>query len=180
MKYFAIIFVLFNLFNSNSQVDSSRFYKTDKNCLIYNLYYGDDVSFNWHGGCENGYAEGKGTCFVFYDSMEIAKFEGEFIKGIGQGPFIITTHASSEYTCNLTNGRMTGKGNFKSEDGDIYSGELRDFKFHGFGELTYSKGTQSIGVFNNSMIWNGKYVTLKNDTIRYQRGERVLEKAIRN
>jgi hypothetical protein len=171
-----LLFLLAFLFSYTlyfGQIDSSRFFKTENDCVIYDLYYGNELSYDWSGSCVNGFAQGRGTCSVKIDSIELVRFIGYYDKGIAQGDFEILMLNKETYHCTFKDGRMMGVGDYKTEDGDHFHGEIRDFYFHGSGQLTYSNGAQFIGVFNKSQQWDGKFINLQNEITFIQNGEQV-------
>ena len=57
------------------------------------------------------------------------------------------------YLCLLTeafmkvNGEMEDRGIINYDNGDIYTGQIKNFKKHGFGELSFANGDRYIGDF---------------------------------
>jgi antitoxin component YwqK of YwqJK toxin-antitoxin module len=133
---------------------------------VYSLYFDNQYSFGWDGGCSNGFINGTGILNISNeDSKTIVELSGRFNNGIPEGDFLIHFPISEKkFECNFVNGRQIGKGKFKSGYGDEYVGDLVDLNLHGSGIMKYSKGTVFEGDFKMGKYYSGIYINLKNDT----------------
>jgi S1-C subfamily serine protease len=178
IKPIFIAFSCVNFFNGFTQsfpIDSTRFYKSKEGCKIYSLYFGEDYTFSWNGACNNGYADGKGELHMIKPDSEEQKgtIKGVFIQGVPTGTCEVTTPFESVIEVPFVDGRIWGKGTVTYKNGRQYSGNIINLKQHGEGVMNYPDGAVYTGTFNDNNLWNGKVVTLKNDTLFFRFGEEV-------
>ena len=171
MRAFLILIISIVIVNSSiCQIDSSRLFKTNSGCLIYDLYADLGIVYEWKGNCIDGFASGKGICKFISEEVEIAILEGEFSKGIPIGICTLKINDEKEYICQYQNGRMLGTGTLKLSDGEFYQGEIRDLKAHGLGKIIYSNGSIFTGKFKHGSFWTGYYLDLQDVTSYFQLG----------
>lgn len=169
--YISSFLVLIMSFGAQAQLDSTRFFKTDKGCIVYDLYYGSGVEYQWTGECKDGFASGKGVCRFLIENKEVASLEGDFLRGVATGVCTVKTSSEETLICTYVNGRMIGIGSYRNTDGDHYKGQMRDLKMHGSGEMIYSNGSKFVGKFNKFSFWTGYFISLKEDTTFFVESE---------
>jgi len=177
-KWWCLVLMLSNLglnFAQQFQIDSVHFYRSQDACKVYSYYYDKEHSFEWKGGCEQGFAHGLGTLTVTRKESLIAELKGVFKKGVPQGNFKVNMPWGEQWDVPFIDGRMWGIGTCMQTDGEIYEGEMRDFLCQGKGRMTLSNGVLLWGTFKESEIWTGKVVNLKGDTLIFYKGERAFK-----
>ena len=118
-----LAFVVF-IFDRTSSPKSTAgvWFPTDKpNCLVWNHRPYQEESATWSGDCLNGKAHGVGKLtwlFLKDGRLQEAYYEGKMLKGRGNG-----------------------RGTYKYEYGDTYSGDYKDGSREGRG--TYASGDGS-------------------------------------
>lgn len=172
-KYLLLSFLIAGI-NAISQIDSTKFFKTNKGCKIYNVYLNDEADFDWNGDCENGLAQGKGVCKFSYEGKELGSLEGEFNQGVPEGDCVLD-FLGTIYKCAYVDGRMYGIGTRTTENGDQYEGELKDLWMHGDGKMIYSNGSEFTGKFRLGNYWTGAFINLQDEQIYYQFEKEVEE-----
>jgi S1-C subfamily serine protease len=180
MKIKKIVLIYIGVFSASFfaqsfPIDSSRFYKSKEGCKVYSLYFGEGFVFSWNGGCNNGYADGKGELLILNQDSEDQEgtIKGVFTNGVPTGLCVITTSSESVIEVPFVDGRTWGSGTVTSKNGRKYNGSIINLKQHGEGVMIYPDGAVFTGVFNDNDLWNGKVITLKKDTIYFQFGEEV-------
>ncbi len=142
--------------------------------MIYDPYFSVGTAYSWDGAVKNGYAEGEGTCKFLLENEEIASLTGTFSKGVAAGECkFVDKLKEEEITCNYTDGRMLGIGSLKTSYSDQYTGELRDLTMHGRGKLVYSKGSVFEGTFKLGSFWTGNFTNLNDKKSLFYRKEIV-------
>ena len=97
-------------------------------CKAWSMRTGDGASFSWDGGCEKGFASGKGTLLWVNGS----RYDGE-----------------------MKDGRYDGRGTFVGVNGIRYVGEWKDYRPNGMGTLTRADGVSFTGVWRNGCFRQG-------------------------
>jgi len=104
---------------------------------------------SWHGGCKDGFADGKGTV-EWRDAVgKLYHLEAVFVAGQVQGEGTLRYPDGTKYIGTLRNGIPDGRGYFRDADGDQYEGDVRMGERTGKAEMLYASGNDYKGEFKN-------------------------------
>ena len=122
---FPIVFFLWNLGSQSQQTtDAGWMTSTDGQCKVFTNYNFQNRSFNWTGGCVDGYADGFGELEILEGNRKILLVKGSLTKGMLEGQASLQFLADGDlYEGNFVASAIQGKGHFHNDDGDHYEGE---------------------------------------------------------
>jgi hypothetical protein len=104
---------------------------------------------SWHGGCKNGFADGKGTVEWQDAAGKRYRLDAVFAGGQVQGEGTLHYPDGAQYIGTLRNGIPDGRGYFQDADGDQYEGDVRMGERTGKAELLHPSGNDYKGDFKN-------------------------------
>lgn len=142
---------------------------SNNNCKVFNSDPAEDAveTVTWTGGCQNGFANGKGKLTWFVDGKKQAEFTGNFVDGYETGKGTYKWEDGTRYVGDFVKGMMTGKGVFTWEDGSRYEGDFLNDAMEGYGKITYEDGTTYTGEWHDDLK-SGKGVSTWKDGSRYE------------
>ena len=120
-----IAVLLWNLEDQSQQTtDAGWITSADGQCKVFTNYNFQNRSFNWTGGCLEGYADGFGELEILEDGRKIFHVKGSLTRGKleGHGSLQFLTDGDL-YEGNFVGSVVHGKGYFHNDDGDHYAGE---------------------------------------------------------
>ncbi|HZF64525.1 MAG TPA: hypothetical protein VEZ55_08575 [Chitinophagaceae bacterium] len=131
-QLFSFSFVLLCI-TSFGQTTTERFIKDKQNkCLVLsqNFFPLDSLTISWDGACKNKKAEGVGVLTYFISNTEVAKYQGNVVKGSPNGFGTFSSPNGFKWEGNFVNGVLNGKGRVlfpdstKRLEGNFYDGEI--------------------------------------------------------
>ena len=118
-----------------------------KGCKVANPHPQPKESITWTGGCENGYADGKGVLQWFEDGKPAVRYEGHLSKGWANGQGVLKNADGTTYKGEWKDSRENGEGRLDWPDGSWYEGQWRDGKPNGYGQYRSPEGRVLTGKF---------------------------------
>jgi hypothetical protein len=112
--------------------------------------FGAEEAVSWNGPCKDGYAAGTGV-----------------LERKRKGALIDSTFARYEVT--MAQGQIIGEGTINYQNGDKYTGNIRDGRREGNGYTAYANGNQFEGDYKNDRP-NGNGILLRRDREEYVGG----------
>lgn len=170
-----IALILLNLqHQSNRTSDAGWISSTDGKCQVFTNFNYQNRSFNWTGGCIDGYADGYGELELLENGKKILHLKGSLTKGKMEGRASMQYLVDGDlYEGHFKGSILHGMGHFYNDDGDHYEGnyeqgvrsgngiywydpespilkyegEWQNNQQHGFGMLHYRDGKIEKGIF---------------------------------
>lgn len=170
IRHAGIITLLMGVGLTTTAFAEPTFTKTsNNNCKVFNSDPEEDAveTVTWTGGCQNGFASGKGKLTWFVDGKKQAEFTGNFADGYETGKGTYKWEDGTRYVGDFVKGMMTGKGVFTWEDGSRYEGDFLNDVIEGYGKITYDDGTTYVGQWHDDQK-SGKGVSVWKDGSRYE------------
>lgn len=111
-----------------------------EDCRVVNTTKMDRVKPTWDGGCQDGFAEGRGI-LEWHDRNQklISRFEGDMKAGLRHGHGSLQLNDGNRYEGGFLDGRYHGKGTLVTMKGR-YDGEFAYGARNGHGKMIYSMG----------------------------------------
>lgn len=118
--------LLFYLYDLNHHTDEAGWTADRKSgCKVYTSKNYQNRLAEWSGACKDGFAHGPGKLIMHEGNRILYHFEGS-----------------------LSMGKVEGKGNLRfASDGDVYEGDFRNSKIHGFGHFYNDDGDHYKGAY---------------------------------
>lgn len=154
-------------------------------CLVLNTDPVENESVEWHGGCKDGYAEGKGVLIWHVAGINDARYEGAMSRGRRQGEAAFQDHDGMIYWGGFIQNELHGPVHFERENkfsvdavfeygvltgpvtagfksGDRYHGGWKRNAPDGEGVMTYATGGSYRGEWRNGNKHGDGTVTYPN------------------
>jgi hypothetical protein len=135
----ALLFLLPIAAASQQRIEVNLHWITDVNgCKIWDSRPSPGETVSWSGGCEGGYAEGKGI-LVWYERGQLhSTYDGELRGGHYEGRGTQVWPTGDRYEGEWRGDRAHGQGTYRSASGAVCSGAWVGGCFQG--DCSYSVG----------------------------------------
>ena len=104
----------------------------------------------WAGDCVEGKASGNGILTLFKDNKVLSTYVGGMKEGKLNGKMEAKSEDGERYVGQFKEGYYDGQGTLFFEDGSRYIGEFKDGNYDGQGTLNLADGSRYVGQFKDS------------------------------
>jgi S1-C subfamily serine protease len=144
----------------------------DGKSKIYDPNFVKGKTYTWSGSTVKNFVSGKGTCQIYVNDSLVETITANFENGVAQGEGEIKKD-DKVITGSFIDGMLMGNGTIRDDNGYEYSGNLVNGIAHGYGKITYNKGSTFEGMVNDNIFWTGKYINLKDEVSYYLKQDSV-------
>lgn len=120
----------------------------------------------WSGGCVEGKASGNGTLTLIKDNKVFSRYIGGMKEGKLSGKVEAKSEDGERYVGQFKEGYYDGQGILSFGDGSRYIGEFKDGNYDGQGTLNLPDGSRYVGQFKDSN-YDGQGTLTAGDGSRY-------------